>query len=263
MKKIVTVIACLILCLSLGGCFDKMYTRTDYNTIKCDNCVTVTNIESLVSNIEKTMNDVSVVRLDYTLVNTKTTFNAKIDIIAKDKRINWDMFAIVNFEETDINIYLKDGKLYVIYPHNGANVILKDDLKKFVKEAETSLNLLNATYDKENLEDFMLGDKLSGFNFDNLKESASYNKNSDGTYLMTYQEPNITWEADFTSNYLTKELRASAENFTSVLKFDYPDELTIKYPMGLDFLTLNIEEVKEILKVDSFAEVIDKDLKSK
>lgn len=262
MKKFIKVMICLLMCFSFGGCFNKMYKRTTKNTIECQDCMVVNNMETLMDNVEKTMDSVDGVKLDYTLVNTKETFKASFDMITTGERRNWDVFSKIHFGDTDMNAYLKDGKLYVIYPHNGANVVLKDDLKAFVNETQDSLDLLNANYDKDNLEEFMLGDKLAGFYFDNLKEKGTYIKNSDGSYLITYKENDLVWEMDVSSKYLFKEVRCSAENFVSVLKFEYPSEVSIEYPMGLDFLTLNIEEAKEVLKVDNFAQIFDKDLKN-
>lgn len=261
MKKIIKISLCLLMMLTLGGCFNKMYKRTAQNDIVCQGCKQVTDINSLLDNVEKTMNSVDGAKLDYTLTNTKKTFKTSVYLISNGNRENWDVSASVTFDDTYMNVYLKDGKIYIVYPHNGANIVLKDKLENVVDETRVTLDSLNASYDSENLDEFLLGDKLAGFEFDKIKENATYLKNSDGSYRVEFSLDGLNWEMDITKDYLFKEIRCNAENFESVLTFEYPNEVTIDYPMGLDFITLNIEETKEVLKVDSFAEVFDEDLK--
>lgn len=250
-------------CFSFTGCFSTLYTREGKNTIKesCDDCVAVTDIESLVDNVENTMKKVGAIKGDYSITNTKDTYEVNFDVVIKEKRENWDLYAITYYKEKDITIYFKDKKFYIIYPNNGANLIMKDSLENLVIETEKSLDELNATYDKENLSDMMLGDKLEGFEFDLIKEKGSYVDNGDGTYLLKFEKNGLSWEYDVASNYLIKEMRCKADNFNSRMKIEYPKNLTITYPMGLDLLTVDIEEVKEILEIKTFAEIIDEDLK--
>ena len=229
MKKLFKVLGCLVLCLIFGGCFNKMYTRTATNEITCKNCTQVTNVVSLLDNVEKTMNNVSGISFEYVLTNTKKTFTFNADMITNGKRVNWDFKGSVKYDDISLDMYLKDKKLYVVYPHNGANIVMKDSMENFVIEAKESLELLNATYDKENFEEFMLGDKLSGLHFDILKEKATYVKNGDGSYLLRYNEEDVSWEMDITPNYLIKEIRNSASNFNSRMVFSYPKELKIEY----------------------------------
>lgn len=264
MKKVVKVLCCVALCFSFCGCFTKLYTRDIVNGIECENCKSVTDIASLTYNVENVMNSVDAVKIDYTLTNTKKTFNIYFEAITKEKRIDWDLYAKTNIDGKDILFYFKDTKFYFIYPNNGANVILKDDITTLVAEAELTLDELNATYNKNNLENMFTGDKLSGFDFEAIREKGTYVTNKDGTYTINFVgEDGLKWQIDISSDYLVSEIRCKAINFNSTMTFDYPDNLSITYPMGLDFLTLDIKEAKDVLKVDSFAEVFDEDLKEK
>lgn len=267
MKKIAKVITLSLIgiatCFSFTGCFSTLYTREGKNTIKdtCEDCVAVTNIENLVDNVENTMKKVGAVKGTYSLTNTKDTYEVTFDIVIKEKRKDWDLYAITYYKEKDITIYFKDKKFYIIYPNNGANLIMKDSLENLVAETEKSLEKLNATYDKENLSNMMLGDKLEGFEFDLIREKGTYVDNKNGTYTLKFTKNDLEWEYDVASNYLIKEIRCEAVNFNSTMKIEYPENLSITYPMGLDFLTVDIEEVKEILEIKTFAEIIDEDLK--
>ena len=265
MKKIAKVLTSLMMCFSVSGCVSNMYSRSASNNIEsvCSECANVESIESLIDNIEIMMNKVKGVSGNYTLTNTKTTYDVEFDIITKDKRLNWDLSAKISYNDKDVKLYLKDGKFYVVYPNNGANVILKDSLTTMVKEIEETLDTLDATYDKENLNEVITGDKLEGFNFDKLKTEGTYVKNSDGSYIVTYANDGVEWQYVVTSNYLVKEVRSEAANFTSVLNIEYPKSVGIEYLNGLDFLTLDIDDAKSLLGVDNFAYLIDPDLESK
>lgn len=265
MKKITKILTCITMCFSFSGCFSSVYSRNATNKIEsvCSDCKTVDSTESLVSNVEKVMRKVNAVKGTYNLTNTKTSYLITFDMITKEQKLNWDMVAKGKYDDKEISLYLKDSKFYVVYPNNGANVILKDDLTNMVIEIESTLDALNATYDKENLNDIITGDKLAGLNLEKLKEEASYVLNSDKTYTVTYSDGTVTWEYKISSNYLIKEIKASADNFTSVLTFEYPKTVNIEYPNGLDFLTLDIEDAKRLLEVDNFAYLIDPDLKDK
>lgn len=267
MKKIVKLLTLGIIgvttCFSFTGCFSTLYTREGKNTISetCNDCVSVSDIKTLTYNVENTMKKVGAVKGVYNLTNTKDTYEVTFDMIIKEKRQDWDLYAITYYKEKDITIYFKDKKFYIIYPNNGANLIMKDSLENLVDEAEKSLDELNATYDKENLSDMMLGNKLEGFEFELIREKGTYVDNGDGTYILKFEKNGLNWEYDIASNYLIKEVRCQAINFNSKMELEYPENISITYPMGLDFLTVDIEEVKEILEIDTFAEILDEDLK--
>ena len=261
MKKITKILTCLAMCFSFSGCFSKVYNRNANNTLTITNeFQTVNDINSLVSNVELMMKKVNGVSGSYTLTNTKDTYVIEFDAITKSKRINWDLSAKTSIDDKEIKMYVKDQKLYLIYPHNGANVILKDDVKDMVVEAKDTLDKLNATYDKENFENIVMGDKLEGLDFSALKEKATYVINDDASYTLTFVDNELVWEYDITTNYLIKEVRCTAINFNSRLVLNYPNQVIVNYPKGLDFLTLDIEDVKSVLEIDSFAQLIDEDL---
>jgi len=266
MKKVVKLLVCLVICFSVSGCFSfsNVYTRNSTNELgACKDCVSVISIEGLVDNVEKTMKKVNAVSGNYELINTKQTFNVSFDAITKNKRIDWDLYAKTVSDNKEISIYFKDKNFYIIYPNNGANVILKDKVTNLVTEFKSSLDALNATYNKENFENMLTGDKLEGFDFVGMRQNATYVVNEDGSYIIKYNENDLEWELDISNQYLITQIRCKAINFNSTLNITYPKTLSITYPMGLDFLTLDIDEVKELLEVDSFAQIIDKDLKEK
>ena len=263
MKKIFKAITCAAMCLSLSGCLSEVYHRSAENNIEevCSDCAVVANTETLVSNVEKVMRRVGGIRADYTLTNTKSTYNLAFDLILKDEKINWEGAAVANYGDIEVSLYMKDKKLYVVYPHNGANVILKDEMVKTVEELDLTLDTLNVQYDKELLEEIVIGDKFAGFGFDRLSQGATYVENENNTYTIFYRSGGIDWEYDISSNFLITEIRSSANNFTSKLVVEYPEKLTIEYPNGLDVLTLNIEDAKRLLEIDNFANLLDPDTK--
>lgn len=263
MKKVTKILACLAMCFSFTGCFASIYTRKGGNDIEsvCSNCLNVDNIKSLSTNVQNVMRKVNALEGSYTLTNTKDTYNLTFDILVKEKREDWDLYAQTYFKEKNITVYLKDEKFYVIYPNNGANIIMKDTLDNVSEEIRKTLDKLNASYDRENLEDILTGDRLEGFDFETIEKNGTYVKHQDGTYTITFNKEDTEWQYDIASNYLITQVRGKADNYTSSLSFTYPENLSITYPMGLDFLTVNVEEIKEILDVETLAEIIDEDLK--
>lgn len=262
MKKITKILICLLMCLLLTGCFSKVYTRTSENDLDvCNNCNEVNDIDTLVDNIQIMNEKVNAINGTYLLTNTKDTYKISFDIITKDKRLNWDLKAETTLDDKEIKLFLKDGKFYVVYPYNGANIILKDTMENLVIELEVALKELNASYKEDNLENLVLGDKFAGFDFEKMKENASYIKNQDGSYTITLVDDSLTWIYEISSNYLITTTKCNADNFESVLTFSYPKNNSITYPNGLDFFTVNIENVKKILEIDNFAQLIDPSLK--
>lgn len=262
MKKIIKMLACLAICLSFTGCFSKVYTRTGSNQLdNCQTCKEVEDITNLVDNIMIMNKSVNSVNGNYTLVNSKDTYNLSFVAITKEKRAEWDLSAKTVIDNKEIKIYAKDGKFYVVYPNNGANIILKDTMENLLKEAKETLEILEAKYNKENLENLILGDKFAGINFEEIKKSGEYVKNNDGTYTITYIENGATWTYQVSSNYLIEVIKCSDVSFNSTLNLEYPKETSIVYPNGLDFFTVNIQNVKKLLEVESFAQVIDPSLK--
>ena len=247
--------------LSLTGCMSSLYTRTASNDFSdTSKCNQVTDINTLVDNVELMMDKTNALTGTYKLDNGKQVYNIEFNAITNKKRIDWDLYAKAKLKDKEVTVYLKNQKLYVIYPNNGANVILKDSMENVVKEASTTLENLDAQYNKEKLESYLTGDKFEGFDFGMMREKGSYVL-KDNVYTITLEHNGLTWEYDIsTTSYLIKETRCSADYFDSVLKFSYPKELSITYPMGLDFLTMNIEDVKDILNVNSFSELLQPDI---
>ena len=262
MKRIGKLFVCLLMCMLFTGCFSNVFIRSSTNSLTvCEECSQPTNIDELIDNIKSMMKKIKGISGSYEITNTKNTYQITFDVITKDKRIDWELYSRTIYDDKAVMIYFKDSKFYVIYQNNGANVIMKDSIVNLVEEVQDTLDKLNATYNKDNLENLVTGDKLEGFNFEGMKENATYVENQDGTYTITYLENGLTWEYDISENYLITKTRCSAINFNSTLVFNYPDSIEITYPMGLDFLTLDIGEVKDILKIESFAELIDESLK--
>ena len=131
--------------LSLMGCaVNNIYSRNATNQIEsvCSNCKQVDGVLPLIENVEKVMNTVQAVKGNYELVNTKETFEFAFDIITKDKKLNWELFADGKYGDQKLQFYARDKKFYIVYPYNGANVILKDDLQDMIVEIEDTLDEL-------------------------------------------------------------------------------------------------------------------------
>ena len=264
MKKSLKVISCLVLCFSLTGCMSNAYKRSAENNIAsvCTSCKNVETIDDLVDNVVLQMNTVNAIKGTYSLTNTKNTYSASFEMITKENRAEWDVYAKANMNDKDVTIYAKNGKLYITYPKNGANLVIKDTYENFLTEMLDSMDKLKATYDKEDFKKLFTGKKLDGLKFDYIRENGSYVKLPDNSYKVTFIENDLEKEYLVTSNFLLKEYKCTGANFSYTIAVEYPSEVTINYPMGLDFLTNNISSVKKVLDVDSFAELIDESLKT-
>ena len=257
MNKFFKVLTTAFMAFSLSGCMSTLYSKSATNNFNdTSKTVTVETIDNLVDNVSLMTNKTNALTGTYQLTTNTETYKIEFNAITPQKRIDWNLYAKASVKGKVVSVYLKEGKLYVIYPNNGANVILKDSMTNVIKEAETTLRNLKAQYNEENLENLLIGDKLEGFDFEMMKEKATYEVKTD-KYVITLENAGLVWEYDVDpSTYLIKETRCKGEGFNSVLKFSYPKELTITYPMGLDFLTMNIEDVKKVLEVDSFSELL-------
>ena len=258
MNKFFKFISTMCLTLSLTGCMSTLYTKSALNDFSDKSkCSAVEDIEDLTSNSKNMMYKTRALTGTYTLDNGKQIYDLEFNVITNEKRIDWNLYAKTVIQDKTISVYLKEQKLYVIYPNNGANVILKDSMANVIDETKTTLENLNAQYNEENLENLLTGNKFEGFDFEMMKNHGSYVV-KDSVYTITLVNNGLTWEYDIDKDsYLITETRCQGEGFNSVLKLNYPKELSITYPMGLDFLTMNIEDVKDILKVDSFSELLE------
>lgn len=257
MNKFLKMTMTLLMTLSLAGCMSATYTRSAENDFSdTASCVEVNELEDLVNNTHTMMYKTKGITGTYQLHTTKQDYELEFSAVTTDKRLNWSLYAKTVIDDKTINVYLKEQKMYVIYPNNGANVILKDSMSNVVSEAKSTLENLNAQYNQDNLENLLTGDKFEGFDFEMMKEKGSYTL-SDGTYTLTLENNGLVWEYDINAQtYLIEETRCTGEGFNSVLKISYPKKISITYPMGLDFLTMNIEDVKSILEIDSFSDLL-------
>ena len=113
MKKFMKILTCLAMCFSFTGCFSKVYNRTTTNSLTTNGLGTVSDINSLITNVESMMKKVNGVSGTYTLTNTKETYVINFNIITKDQRVNWDLSADTKIDGKDVDIYTKDKKMYI------------------------------------------------------------------------------------------------------------------------------------------------------
>ena len=240
MKRIVGIFILLVSLVSLGGCStDK--SHTNISSLEYLEGTTKENIEYNLRLVSKKIKNISFNGV-LTIENKPYEFEGNITI----KNTIEDSLLHVKFRNN--NLYLSNGKIYLSYFYKDTNVIVKDDIEKYVEEINEILLSKGKSFNENTIINFIKTKTVNDIDFKKISEKM--NKTEDGFEI---NSNNI--KIEFNNKYLVENLSVDKSNVSLDISFEYEDA-KIKVPLRYDLINVSIETIKKLLRVDNIGELL-------
>lgn len=239
MKKVFRFFLLVVGLVVIGGCSNEAVTDIS-NITYLDG----TSVENIAINLKNTAKEIKATSFNGTLKINNELYEFNGEIIIDDTIEN----SIIHIKYKNNNLYIKEGNVYISYYYNNTNVIVKDELGAFIDEAIIALNSKGITINKEDIEKIIKDKTIEDIDYNFISEKI---EKVDSNFLIKYKGNKMV----FDNNYLVKELFLVKDNVELSLEFEY-GKVKIDMPMGYDLFTLELQDIKALMRVDSMSELI-------
>lgn len=154
--------------------------------------------------------------------------------------------STIKINVDDIEIYLRDKKVYIGYMYNNTNIIVRDDLDVFLEELVLILNNKGAKCNLDQVKDIVYNKSISDIDFSKLE----YFGKREGEYSVG----DDNYKIELNTQYLPTKVEYIRKNTFVDIKFNY-GEIGINIPLGYDIFPLSIGQVKSLLRISSLVEL--------
>ena len=240
MKKKVSVFLLLIGVLVFGGCSGN-FVKTDVSSLAYlqDN-----SRENISSNLKMVAEEIKGVSFE-AVINVKgKEFIVDGEIIVRDD-LDGSLFHL---KYKDNDLYFKNGNLYLSYMHKNTNVVVKDSIGDFVNEILIILKDKGINVKEEKVYDALNNKWLQDINFDKI---SKFVKKDDEGYLVKYKNLEVSLD----QHYLPRFMDFNKNDISAKISFKY-NPVKISVPVGYDVISIDIEFLKDLLKVDNMSQLI-------
>lgn len=236
MKKIIRYLVVLLCFISLSGC-----TTTSSNNIKVmyDG---PNKEENVLLGVKNSVNQVNNFKFNGNILVDNTNYEIEGKAILKDNIASSIIFIKMN----NIEIYLKDKHVYIGYMYGNTNIILKDDLDIFLEELALILNSKGIKCEIDKVRDFVYNKGISDLDFSKF----NYLGKQEGKYIVG----DSLFKLELNSKYLPSKFNFNKDKIKMNFDIDY-SKTSINIPVGYDIFPLSIGQVKNLLRVDSLADL--------
>jgi len=156
--------------------------------------------------------------------------------------------SVINISYGKNNLYFKNGKVYISYYYNNTNVIIKDSLDNYIEEVAASLEKKGIKVNRDDIFDVIKSKSFNDVNFDVLSE---YVYSNNGEYGVSYDGCVML----LNNKYLPSSIRYEKSDVEVNVDFNY-DKVSIHIPWGYNLFTIDIKDIKELLRVDNISDLI-------
>lgn len=240
MKKIIRIFLLVIGVFAIGGCNDKEVV-TDVSLLTY---LDSSNNENISYNLGLVANELKSASFTGSLKIKDKTYNFSGEVIINDSIK--DSLLHINYKNN--NLYLKNGNVYLSYYYNNTNVIVKDSLDAFSKEIISLLKTKGIQCNEEKINNILNNMSLIDINFDEVSKKI---EKVESGFVIKYKDSS-TYLND---KYLPITFDFIKNDVSLNINFVY-NSVKIKMPIGYDLLTSDIEDIKQLLRVDNISELI-------
>ncbi len=240
MKKSINIFLLIIGVFVFDGC--------SFNSVKTD----VSSLMYLQDNSKENISS------NLKMVSEKiksVSFNAIIDVEGKEYVLEGEVIvrddlkeSLLHLKYKDNHLYLKNDYLYLSYMHNDMNIIVKDSVEAFSKEIVSLLKFKGVNVKEDKIYNVLSNKWIEDINFDKISEFV---EKSDFGYLVEYKGVEVSLD----ENYLPKALEYNTKNISLRISFKY-NPVKISVPVGYDMVNVDVEFIKDLLKVDNIGQLI-------
>ena len=240
MKKIIRVFLLVIGIFAIGGCSGKDVV-TDVSSL---NYLDSSSSENIAYNLALAADNLKSASFTGRLKVKGKTYNFSGEVIIKDSIEN----SIIHINYKNNNIYLKNKNIYLSYYYNNTNVIIKDSVDNFTDEVISLLKNYNVKCNESVIYDIIKNKGFEDINFDYLSKKIV---EVDNGFVIDYKGS----KTYLNNKYLPIVFSYSKKDISLSLNVSY-NPVKISVPIGYDLINMQIEDVKDLLKVKNVSELI-------
>lgn len=241
MKKIISVLVLFVSLFMVGGCKQDL-TKNVFNASYKE----VNSNDDLIYNLKSSISELKAVSFSGVVTFDNKEYDFSGEIINSGTIEN----GTLHIKIKDIEIYLKNKKVYISYNYNNTNFIVKDSLDNFENEIVSFLESKGIKCNEDKINSILKDKTLMDINYENISKATISEEN--GNYVVEYKN----LKSLLNSNYLPSEVVFENSTFRVDVDFSY-DPISIKVPVGYDILTININGIKNILKLTNIIEIVE------
>jgi hypothetical protein len=240
MKKIISIFLLVIGIFSIGGCSSKAVVTDVSSLVYLDN----SNNKNIAYNLSMVAKEIKSVNFSGDLIIKGKKYNFSGEAIIKETIEN----SLIHIKFNNNNFYLKNGNVYLSYFYNNTNVIIKDDIDSVVKETIALLKDKGVKCSESKIYDILKNKNIEAIDYEKLSEKLVKLENGFGIYYKNLK-------ANLNDKYLLTSVSYSKKDFLINVNFGYPP-VSIKVPLGYDLINMNVDSIKDLLKIDNISELI-------
>lgn len=240
MKKIISIFLLVIGIFSIGGCSSKTVVTDVSSLVYLDN----SNNKNIAYNLSMVAKEIKSVNFSGDLIIKGKKYNFSGEAIIKETIEN----SLIHIKFNNNNFYLKNGNVYLSYFYNNTNVIIKDDIDSVVKETIALLKDKGVKCNESKIYDILKNKNIEAIDYEKLSEKLVKLENGFGIYYKNLK-------ANLNDKYLLTSVSYSKKDFLINVNFGY-SPVSIKVPLGYDLINMNVDSIKDLLKIDNISELI-------
>lgn len=240
MKKKINVFLLLIGVLVFGGCSNNS-VKTDVSSLMYlqDN-----NKENIASNLKMVSEKIKSASFEAVINFKGKEYIVEGEVIVRDD-LNG---SLLHLKYKDNNLYLKNGNIYLSYMYNNTNVIVKDSVSDFANEIVSILKDKKVNVKEDKVYNILNNKWIDDINYNKVSEFV---KKDELGYCVEYKGLKVLLD----EKYLPKTLEYNKKDISLKTYFKY-NPVKISVPVGYDMINIDIESIKDLLKVDNIGQLI-------
>lgn len=239
MRKVFRFFLLFVCVVMMSGC-NKNVAISNFSSVDLKE---VKSIDDVMYNVRESINHVKGINFE-----TKIKYKEK-EYLLSGKIIIGETIekSVISINYGKNSFYMKKGNVYISYFYNNTNVVIKDSINNFVSEIVTLLNNKGVKCDANKIMDIIKNKTIADISYDKLAKYITF----DGSYSFTYKNFNLTLNDKFLPSLVAfNNGKVSVET-----KANY-NEVKINIPLGYDLFVMNINSIKELLRIDNISDLI-------
>lgn len=232
MKKFFAFFLLFVGLFAFNGCSNATIVSNNSNVVYRD----VNSKEDLIYNMKESLENINGFNFNLTLTIKDKTYDFNGKVILKDTIEN----SIININYGDNSLYLKNKNVYLSYRYNNTNVIVKDSVEAFTNEVCSILHSKDKKCNSDKVLEIIKTKTLNDINYEKLADLLYVN-----TQEIVYKDLNASLSRD----YRVTNIEYNNNHFKIEANLNY-DKVSISVPIGYDLITMQIKDIKDLLKVE-------------
>lgn len=240
MKRMFRSFLLFLAVFAMAGCSNSIESRNDMNI----NYIDVNGSKDVIYNLKNSLSEIKSFSFKAWITKNDEKYEVEGNVISNGTIEN----SIININYKDGSLLIKDKNVYVSYKYKGYDIVVKDSLDNFIEEIIVSLEKNGVKCDRGEIYDVIRSKKIEDVS---LNELDKFIVISEGSYKFIYDDLKISLNEQF----VPEQLSFKKDDIEIKAMFSY-DTVSINVPVKYDLFTLNLNDIKNLMKIENISDLI-------